>query len=143
MSFLLDSNVFVHLGNQSRGWENIQDQIRRHGVNICAMSAMTAFELRYLLQRGPGRVKKDNIARLEHAFRSFANVLPVTGAVAERAAVLRAELQSTGVDIGVADCIIAAQALDAGRICITANRKHFNRVPGLIVADWSSGDNPV
>ena len=46
------------------------------------MSAISAYELRYLLLRGPGRVKKENVQRLSAAFASVRNVLPVTGAVA-------------------------------------------------------------
>lgn len=138
MRFLLDTNVFVHLGNQSRGWQQIANSIRAVGIEQCAMSAISAYELRYLLLRGPGRVKKENVQRLSAAFASVRNVLPVTGAVAEQAAGLRVGLQAQGVDIGLPDCLIAAHALVSGRVCVTANRQHFDRVAGLAIEDWSS-----
>ena len=138
MKFLLDTNVFVHLGNQSRGWVGIAQRIRAVGIEQCAMSAMSAYELRYLLLRGPGRIKRENIERLSAAFASVRQVLPITGAVAEKAAILRVDLQAQGLDIGLPDCVIAAQALGAGLSCVTANRKHFDRINGLAVEDWSS-----
>ena len=138
MKFLLDANVFVHLGNHSCGFEQIAARLRTEGIEQCALSAITAYELRYLLLRGPGRVKKENIERLEVAFRSVRRVLPIDGAVAEAAAVLRDRLQQSGRDIGINDCLTAAHALSAGLVCVTANRKHFDRVAGLQVEDWTA-----
>ena len=62
MKFLLDANVFVHLGNHSRGYEQITARLCTEGIEQCALSAITAYELRYLLLRDPRRVKKENIA---------------------------------------------------------------------------------
>lgn len=137
MKFLLDTNVLVHLTNKSRGFERINENLRLAGIEQCAISAMTAYELRYMILRGPGRVKKENIALLETGLASVRHVLPVTGAVAETAAALRVELQTKGRDIGLNDCVIAAQALHANLVCVTANRKHFDRVRSLGVADWT------
>ncbi len=35
------------------------------------------------------------------------------------------------------DLLIAGTALAHDRIIVTNNRKHFERIPGLIVEDWS------
>ncbi len=143
MKFLLDTNVLVHVTNKSRGFEHITENLRRTGIEQCAISALTAYELRYMILRGPGRVKQENIARLESFFAQFSPrlILPVTGAVAEIAAALRVELQTKGRDIGLNDCVIAAQALHANLVCVTANRKHFDRVRGLDVTDWTEVSN--
>lgn len=141
MKYLLDANVFVHLGNHSRGYEHIAEVIRSVGIEQCALSAITAYEVRYLLLRGPGRVKRENIERLEIAFRSVRRVLPISGDVAEAAAVLRARLQQSGRDIGIHDCLTGVHAIAAGLVCVTANRKHFDRIEGLVVEDWSSGNH--
>lgn len=65
MKYLLDASVIVHLANRSRGHEHIADRLRMVGIERCALSAITAYELRYLIQRGPGRVKRENIERLD------------------------------------------------------------------------------
>lgn len=51
---------------------------------------------------------------------------------AVRAAQLEAELRREG--IGLADCQIAAMAIEDGAELLTFNRKHFERVPGLRLA---------
>ena len=62
MKFPLDANVFVHLGNHICGFEQIAARLHTEGIEQCALSAITAYELRYLLLRDPRRVKKENIA---------------------------------------------------------------------------------
>ena len=135
MRFLLDTNVVMHLANHAKGYENILANLRRVTAAQCALSAMSAYEVRYAIQRGPGRVKKENIERLEIAFQSMA-VLPVTGAIAEAAAIVRAELVGKGIGIGEHDSIIAAHAQALGLICVTDNEKHFSRVRGLALKNW-------
>ena len=135
MRFLLDTNVVMHLANHARGHENILAHLRRVTAAQCALSAMSAYEVRYAIQRGPGRVKKENFERLEIAFRSVA-VLPVTGDIAEAAAIVRAELTGKGIGIGEHDSIIAAHALALGLTCVTDNEKHFSRVRGLALENW-------
>ena len=44
MKFLLDTNVFVHLGNQSRGWVGIAQRIRAVGIEQCAALVMHTLE---------------------------------------------------------------------------------------------------
>ena len=39
--------------------------------------------------------------------------------------------------IGSQDCRIAASAIAAGWIVVTANQKDFSRIPGVQFEDWS------
>jgi tRNA(fMet)-specific endonuclease VapC len=52
---------------------------------------------------------------------------------------LRAELQRTGRPIGPIDTLIAGQALVRGWTVVTRNVRHFGRVEGLSLIDWSVG----
>lgn len=54
---------------------------------------------------------------------------------AERAARTRQELAARGTPIETADLMIAGIALHHGLPLLTRNRKHFKRVPGLVLAD--------
>ena len=65
MRFLLDTNVLEHVANRAKNWERIQDQIERAGIANCAISTITAYELRKHIELGPGRVRKENIERLK------------------------------------------------------------------------------
>ncbi len=39
--------------------------------------------------------------------------------------------------LGTQDCRIAASAIAAGWIVVTANRRHFSQIPGVQFEDWS------
>ena len=130
------------MGNHSKGVAQILDRMRSVGIAQCFVSAITVYEVRLLILRGPGRVKQDNIERLKMALADVNKILPITAPVAEKAAELRSELIGLGRDIGGNDCLTAAHAMVAGLICVTANRKHFDRVPGLAVEDWSTANKP-
>ena len=54
------------------------------------------------------------------------------------AAALRDSRQREGRDIGINDCLTAAHAQTSGLVCVTANRKHFDRVRGLPIEDWTA-----
>ena len=75
------------------------------------------------------------------AFLSTVNsceVLPINRDVLLRAAELWAEAVRSGHARNDADLIIAATALEAGRVLVTANTAHFSWMPGLQVDDWRS-----
>ncbi|MFC5344980.1 PIN domain-containing protein [Brevundimonas staleyi] len=56
---------------------------------------------------------------------------------------LRARLRDVGTPIGEIDTLIAGQALARGWTVVTRNVRHFGRVPGLSLIDWSVGPNPL
>jgi predicted nucleic acid-binding protein len=60
-------------------------------------------------------------------------VLPLDLAAAHRAADVRLQLEGSGVGIGMGDSLIAGIALDADAKLLTRNRRHFARIPGLLL----------
>lgn len=50
---------------------------------------------------------------------------------------IRAALERMGRLIGPNDLLIAAHAIAAGAVMVTANVGEFGRVPGLVVEDWT------
>ena len=62
---------------------------------------------------------------------------PFTDADSRAAADIRADLRRAGTPIGPYDLLIAAQALQARALLVTANTREFARVAGLNVVDWS------
>lgn len=56
---------------------------------------------------------------------------------AMHAADIRDHLRRQGRPIGPYDLLIAAQARRCNATLVTANTREFERVPGLVVADWS------
>lgn len=62
---------------------------------------------------------------------------------AEAAGELSARLRQRGSPIGDIDTLIAGQALVRGWTVVTRNVRHFGRVAGLPLIDWSVGPEPL
>lgn len=65
-------------------------------------------------------------------------LLPITKTVMQRYANLRGQLKTIGQGIGAADAIIAATAIETGRILVTRNVRHFAPIKGLQLLDPSA-----
>jgi len=73
-----------------------------------------------------------------HAVRTLVGglpVLPLERNSAERAAVVRQQLEQTGESIGMADSLIAGIALTHSLPLFTRNRRHFEKVATLKLID--------
>ena len=102
----------------------------QHGT--FAFSAFTRYEIRRGYQLANAT---RGLPRFE-VFCQHSLVLPVTDAVLERAGRLWVAARRGGHSHGDADLIIAATALEHGRVLVTGNARHFAWMPGLTVADW-------
>ena len=63
------------------------------------------------------------------------STLPLDEEAADRAVEVRRSLERSGEPIGMADSLIAGIALARGGSLLTRNRRHFERVGGLRLAD--------
>lgn len=61
-------------------------------------------------------------------------VVNLTRDIVRSFAMMRMELRTSGQLIGDLDTLIAATAHEIGALLVTRNRKHFERIPGLILA---------
>jgi tRNA(fMet)-specific endonuclease VapC len=97
-----------------------------------AISAVTAFEIAKGIELHPG-------TRARFASEQFletAQVLEVTADVAIAAAKVHAYLKALGRPAGIADELIASQAIHSKMTLVTNNTKHFENVPGLKLENW-------
>jgi predicted nucleic acid-binding protein len=62
-------------------------------------------------------------------------ILPLDFDAAQRAAELHRQLERSGTRIGMGDSLIAGIVLARGGSLLTRNRRHFERVPGLPLAE--------
>jgi tRNA(fMet)-specific endonuclease VapC len=107
----------------------------RLGTEI-GFSAIALFELRYGHARSDWRAEADRLLA-EFLAPGFV-VLAFDAEDAAHAGDIRAHLESKGTPIGPCDCLIAALARRRGATLVTANRREFDRVPGLMVTDWAA-----
>ena len=94
-------------------------------------------EVRYGLARlGRTRRRRELEERLELLLATIARA-PWDDDVSRSFGELKAALERRGARIDDMDAIIAAHALAATAVLVTSNTRHFARVPGLLLEDWS------
>jgi tRNA(fMet)-specific endonuclease VapC len=132
--YLLDTNTCIALIRRSAGAEHILRRLTRHPVTDIAVAALTVAELE--LGVAKSREPARNRSRLDQ-FLLPLQILPFDDAAAAEYGPMRADLESRGVGIGPIDTLLAAQALSLAAVMVTNNTGEFERVPRLIIEDWS------
>ncbi len=128
--YLLDADTVSYA---LRGQGQVAARILEHAPSEICISAITLAELRF-----GAEAKKSQ--RLRRAIRSFVRDVAVVAfddAAAERFAEVAVDLATSGTPIGVFDTLVAAQALALGLVVVTNNTRHFGRVAGLKVENWT------
>lgn len=130
----LDTNIAIYVINRRVPSVRLRlaEQLRM-GTEI-GLPAIALFELRYGHARSERPAESDRLL-VEFLAPGIA-ILPFEAEDAAHAGDIRAHLESLGTPIGPYDCLIAAQARRRGATLVTANRREFARVPGLMVMDW-------
>jgi len=98
------------------------------GRGVLCTTAISRFEL----------LSGARTQRQERAIRELLAAmatLPLDDQAADRASEVRRSLERAGASIGMADSLIAGIALAHGAALLTRNRRHFERVPELRLAD--------
>ena len=120
----LDTNVLIdYLKGREPGASAVETAVKEYN---CFVTSTTVYELLF----GVARAKKE-IG--EQALLGVMSVFAFDGSVAKRATTLHAELISKNQDIGVKNVFIAATCLEKDVPLLTANGRHFSRVPELVV----------
>ena len=78
----------------------------------------------------------ENLARAEFFIQNLP-VLPLNDTALRRFGELKAELRRTGQPIADFDLLIASVALAAGYILVTNNTRHYERITGLQLENWT------
>jgi predicted nucleic acid-binding protein len=86
----------------------------------------------YRLQERGGAL----LQRLDETLLPNLSILPFDASAARRYGEVRAELERRGTPMGDADLRIASIALTRDLTVVTANVRHFQKVPGLVVENW-------
>ncbi len=128
--YLLDTNILSDLVQQPQ-WV-VARRIAEAGEETICTSIIVAAEIRFSADKS-GSSKLGDQGDL---ILSAIEILPLESPVDREYGKLRHSLARNGTPIGPNDMLIAAQALCAGLIVVTANTGEFSRVPGLIVENW-------
>ena len=129
---ILDTDILSEVlkGKDAQVAANARVYLSQHGR--LAFSTMSYYEI----LRG---IQANRATRLMQSFQQTAagaDLLPISVPVLERAAQLWVSANAGGHPRGDADLIIAATALEVGRVLVTGNTQHFSWIPGLRIEDW-------
>ena len=128
--YLLDTNILSDLVRQPQG--SVASRIAEAGEETICTSIIVAAELRFGVEKSGSNKLGDQVELILSAIE----ILPLESLADREYGKLRHYLARNGTPIGPNDMLIAAQALCAGLIVVTANTGEFSRVPGLIVENW-------
>ena len=121
-----DTDVLIdYLEGRSPGAEAVSLALRQDQLQTTTLSC---FEL--LVGVRSNRQLEKVLALLDSI-----PVLVLDFDAARKAAELHRQLERSGITIGMGDSLIAGIVLARGGTLLTRNRRHFERVPGLPLAD--------
>lgn len=130
MPYLLDANVVVTMLRDAAS--ALGTKVKAQAPADIAVPAIVIHELYY------GAFKSARPAHHKAAVDALQfQILEFDREDAQHAGEIRAALAKAGQGIGPYDVLIAGQARARGLTLVTNNRREFDRVPGLIVEDWT------
>jgi len=132
--FLLDTDTLIY---SLKGHEAVVENLKIHQRDPLRISAISLMELYY------GAYKSEKIAanlakvrRIENAFE----ILPVDFSIAETFGMIKSNLEYQGTPLDDFDLAIAACALANNLTLVTNNERHFLRVEGLKLVNWTRAE---
>lgn len=120
-----------------RGDPAVNARLAAAGRDEVSVSQPTLAEIAYGIARLPDSKRK---RWLQDGHALIAATMPRSDwsdEVSRTFGAIKAALEKRGERIEDFDLAIAAHALTADAVLVTADRKHMPRIPGLVVEDWS------
>jgi predicted nucleic acid-binding protein len=131
MTYLLDTDICVYW---LKGNRNIEEKAMHVGLDNIHLSFITISELYY------GAYKSQRVNENVNVVKRLEELLEVIHSDVEICSsfgTLKASLEKEGKIIDDADLFIASCALARGAILVTNNERHFRRIKGLKIENWS------
>lgn len=116
-----------------RGHGNVAHQIACHKPSQLCISSITLAELRF----GADRRRSKKIHSAVDVFIASVEVVAFDARAAAQFGAVGASLAAAGAPIGQMDTLIASHALALGATLVTNNEKHFSKIPGLHLENWT------
>jgi tRNA(fMet)-specific endonuclease VapC len=137
LGVLIDSSVLIaqERGSVDRG-SALAERISGREEEPFFVSVVTASELLHGVHRAHEPTRRARRSAFVEAVLEQFPLLPIDLPTARAHAELWAALAVAGTPVGAHDLWIAASAVARGLSLATANRREFDRVPGLSVEIW-------
>ncbi len=129
--FLLDTDTLIY---NLKGNEEIKRNLQDHfedPMKICVITIMELYYGAYKSKKITGNLSK--VRAIENAFE----IISVNSECAEIFGMLKASLKKSGMLLDDFDLIIASCAMTNNLTLVTNNTKHFSRIDGLKLTNWT------
>ncbi len=134
MGLILDSSVVIDAERRGDTVERLIERVVNvAGDQDAALSAMGLTELIHGVYRAQTPQMRTRRETFLQELLADVTVYPYTKETAMLAGKIDGEQQSQGVVIPFGDLLIGATALSLGFSMLTANLRHFQKIPGLTV----------
>ena len=130
--YMLDTNICIYL--MKKKFPKLQSRIESESLFNIALSSVTVAELEYGIAKSSFPEKNRGLL---YGFLSPFEIIPFCELDVEKFGYIRAYLIKRGTPIGPYDLQIASQCLSRSLCLITNNVKEFERVPELIIENWT------
>ena len=129
--YLLDTDIMIY---NLKGNEMVRQNLRNHINDPIQISSVTLMELYY----GAFKSQKveSNIAKVRKIENSI-EIISINKDQVELFGMLKVKLEKAGTPLDDFDLILAATALSHNLILVTNNERHFSRIEGLQIENWS------
>jgi tRNA(fMet)-specific endonuclease VapC len=131
MSYLIDTNIIIY---NIKGDSIVHDNLLKNENIPKSISVITYGELLFGAKKSKNYEK--NLA-LVYRIKELFPIIDIDKAIIETFSELKANLQKAGLPIDDFDLLIASTALTLNSTLVTNNEKHFNRIKGLKIENWS------
>ena len=139
MGVLIDASILIEYERGSFDPRALaQDRLVGREEEPFYLSVVTASELLHGVHRAGQPARRARRSAFVEAVLSQFPILDIGTPVARVHAALWAELAAAGTPVGAHDLWLAATAVSHGLALATANRREFDRVPGLSVEAWTA-----
>ena len=129
--YLLDTDIMIY---SLKGNPIVIENFKYHSKDPKALSVITYGELIYGANKSEQSAK--NLAKI-HRIRETYPVIDLTCAIMDTYGMLKNELNRRGTPLDDFDLLIASTAMTLDYCVITNNEKHFKKIQGLQLENWS------
>jgi tRNA(fMet)-specific endonuclease VapC len=131
MPYLIDTDIIIY---SVKGNSIVQRRFLQNEHIPKAISVITYGELLW------GAKKSKNVGKnlaVVYRIKELFPIVAIDNAVIETFSDIKVAIQKAGSPVDDMDLLIAATALTMNYTLVTSNEKHFRRIKGLRIENWS------
>jgi tRNA(fMet)-specific endonuclease VapC len=129
--YLLDTDTLIY---SLKGESTVLDNFKKYSAEPKAVSVITYGELIICAQCS--QKVTENLAKV-YRLKEIFPLIDVTPAIMDIFGALKADMRRNGTPIDDFDLLIGCTAITRGYCVVTNNERHYSKIPGLELANWT------